>query len=131
MITDLQVIKDFRYILKHFNRLPSYKSPSSMRNHIIQRVRYTSIFCDFSLILSIQYQIDRFESDKIKKQQLRITANSFATMVNGVKELKHLRGLDSGEKLDPRDKIRATAARVGLGVPKVCYYSDSLNCLLI
>ena len=34
-------------------------------------------------------------------------------------ELKYLRGLDSGEKLDPRDKIRATASRVGLGIPQV------------
>ena len=40
-------------------------------------------------------------------------------MISSLNELKHLRGLDSGEKLDPRDKIRHTAARVGLSVPKV------------
>ena len=38
-------------------------------------------------------------------------------MINSVNELKHLRSLDTGEKLDPRDKIRATANRVGLSVP--------------
>eukprot|EP01036_Dinobryon_divergens_P034997 gene34997-45300_t len=39
-------------------------------------------------------------------------------MVSSINELKHLRGLDSGEKLDPREKIRATAGRVGLSVPR-------------
>jgi hypothetical protein len=41
-------------------------------------------------------------------------------MISSVKELKYLRELDTGERLDPRDKIRATAARVGLAVPQVC-----------
>lgn len=49
----------------------------------------------------------------------RKTLNAYATLICSVNELKKLRGLDSGEKLDPRDKIRATAARVGLGIPKV------------
>lgn len=45
-------------------------------------------------------------------------------MVKDVTTLKYLRGLDSGEKLDPRDKIKATAARVGLGVPKVNFFCN-------
>ena len=40
-------------------------------------------------------------------------------MISSVKELRYLRELDTGERLDPRDKIRATAARVGLAVPQV------------
>ena len=48
-----------------------------------------------------------------------MSANSYATLISNIKELKYLRYLDSGEKLDQRDKIRATAARVGLSVPKV------------
>lgn len=40
-------------------------------------------------------------------------------MVTDISELKYLRGLDTGEKLDPREKIQATARRVGLSVPHV------------
>jgi hypothetical protein len=46
-------------------------------------------------------------------------ANSYRKLVYDIKELKHLRYLDTGEKFDQRDKIRATAARVGLNVPRV------------
>lgn len=52
-------------------------------------------------------------------EQLRQVAHTYATLVSDIREAKYLRGLDSGEKLDPRDKIRATAARVGLGIPQV------------
>jgi hypothetical protein len=48
-------------------------------------------------------------------------------LIADVNELKFLRGLDSGEKLDPRDKIRATASRVGLSVPKFADESDFSN----
>ena len=37
-----------------------------------------------------------------------------------MKESKYLRGLDSGEKLDPREKVEQTAKRVGFVIPKVC-----------
>lgn len=50
---------------------------------------------------------------------MRLLANSYATLVSDVRQSKFLRELDSGEKLDPRDKIRATARRVGLSVPRV------------
>jgi hypothetical protein len=39
-------------------------------------------------------------------------------MIASVEELRELRELDSGEKLAPHDLVRATAARVGLSVPK-------------
>ena len=48
---------------------------------------------------------------------LRASAASFAELVASIKQSKYLRSLDSGEKLDPRDKIRATARRVGFQVP--------------
>ena len=52
---------------------------------------------------------------------MRSIAHSYATMVMDIRELKYLRYLDSGEKLDQREKIRATAARVGLSVPFVSH----------
>jgi hypothetical protein len=47
-------------------------------------------------------------------------------MVYDIRELKRLRFLDTGEKLDQRDKIRYTAHRVGLHVPRV---SSSFRCI--
>ncbi len=55
---------------------------------------------------------------------MRNRAYMYAEMVTDVKTLKQLRGLDSGERLDPRDKIRATAARVGLAVP---FFADEFK----
>lgn len=52
--------------------------------------------------------------------------DSYLRMVSSVKELKHLRSLDSGERLDPREKIKATAARVGFELPQV---SDRFGCM--
>lgn len=43
-------------------------------------------------------------------------------MVSDVKESKKLRYLDTGERLDQREKIQATAARVGLTVPQVSHH---------
>jgi hypothetical protein len=57
--------------------------------------------------------------DALEIQNKRALANSYAMLVQDIKQLKHLRYQDSGEKLDPRDKIKNTAARVGLSVPKV------------
>ena len=53
-------------------------------------------------------------------EHLRAISVQYAAVVASVNELKFLRGLDSGEKLDPREKIRLTASRVGLSVPRVC-----------
>ena len=57
---------------------------------------------------------------------MRHTAYTYSTLIASIKELRRLRDLDSGEKLDPRDKIRATGGRVGLGVPKVSWRSLSI-----
>ena len=59
------------------------------------------------------------ERDDKQAMALREAAHCYVTMVASVKELTRLRELDSGEKLNPRDKVRATAGRVGLSVPKV------------
>ena len=51
-------------------------------------------------------------------------------MVIDIEKLKHLRHIDSGDRhFSPRDKIRATAARVGLGVPEVINYIMHHICL--
>ena len=43
--------------------------------------------------------------------------SSYLRLVKSVRELQHLRYLDTGDKLDNREKVRLTAARVGLGIP--------------
>lgn len=50
---------------------------------------------------------------------LRSIAHSYVRLAYDIKEAKYLRYLDTGEKLDQREKIQATAARVGLAVPQV------------
>lgn len=69
-----------------------------------------------------QFRAGRLETDMTKVASLLATAHQYSTLLSNVRELKYLRGLDSGEKLDARDKIRATAGRVGLGVPNVSYF---------
>lgn len=59
------------------------------------------------------------ETDPVKITHLQELAHQYVKMIESIKELKYLRSLDTGEKLDPRDKIKATANRVGLAVPKV------------
>jgi hypothetical protein len=51
-------------------------------------------------------------------------AHCYAKMVSGVKELAYLRNLDTGEKLTPREIVRATAAKVGLAVPSVSTFDN-------
>ena len=67
------------------------------------------------------------ETDENRIKFLRNRLHSYGTMVSSINELKYLRGLDSGEKLDPREKIRATAGRVGLSVPKVIEFTFFIN----
>lgn len=55
---------------------------------------------------------------------MRRVAHEYAVMVSNIQEAKNLRYLDTGEKLDPREKIQATARRVGLTVPQVGVLSD-------
>ena len=51
--------------------------------------------------------------------------SSYLRLVGAVKELQHLRYLDSGDKLDDREKVRLTAARVGLGIPEFADEKDA------
>lgn len=69
------------------------------------------------------HAINKFREGKLEKDKKRIAsmlagARNYAKLVSSINELKYLRSLDSGERLDPRDKIMATAARVGLSVPQ-------------
>lgn len=66
-----------------------------------------------------QFQLGKFEENEREVISRRHTAYTYSTLIASIKELRRLRDLDSGEKLEPRDKIRATGGRVGLGVPKV------------
>lgn len=97
------VLSNYRYILRYMGSLPSgaSSSESSLRANIIAQFRRGAI-----------------EEDEKQVVALREAAHSYVTMVSSVKELTRLRELDSGEKLNPRDKVRATAGRVGLSVPK-------------
>ena len=70
---------------------------------------------------------DKFENNEDRIRHLSSIIVQYDHMVRTINELKHLRGLDSGEKMDPRDKIRHTAARVGLSVPKA---SNDPSCCL-
>ena len=72
------------------------------------------MYCTIFQIKSAASETDR---NKLKFLQSRL--HSYAVMITSINELKYLRGLDTGEKLDPREKIRATAGRVGLSVPRV------------
>ena len=92
-----EVIRHARAILRYARRLPTPES----------RVAAMSMF-----------RAGKSESDKEKVAQLRANAASYAEMVSSVAELKTLIALDTGEKMGPRDTIQASAARVGLHVPK-------------
>eukprot|EP01031_Cornospumella_fuschlensis_P044032 gene44032-53827_t len=100
-----EVAQNFRIILRRMQKMPSFQGTSSpLRQHVIQQGRKVA--------------------DPQEAQRLRAVAHSAATMLRDIQEAKYLRYLDSGEKLDQRDKIRNTAARVGLSVP---FFSDELD----
>lgn len=111
MISNEQVIKDFRRILRHFQSFPSFQST-------ILRQKQNLPSSTLRVYVLDKYRVGRKETNKRIIDSLRLSANSYAILISNIKELKYLRYLDSGEKLDQRDKIRATAARVGLSVPK-------------
>ena len=98
------VIANYRYILKHLQSLPSgiSNNKTNLRSQCIQLFR-----------------TGKHESNDKQAAVLREVAYSYVTMVSSVKQLTYLRELDTGEKLNPRDKVRATAGRVGLSVPMV------------
>jgi len=74
-----------------------------------------------------QYRIGREEKDPNKIENCRAKAHSYVVMRRDVGNLVKIRELDSGDKMKPRDLIRATAARVGLGVPQVTNNNTNTN----
>jgi len=74
-----------------------------------------------------QFRVGKNQTDPQVITHMRTMASQYVKMLSSIDELKYLRSLDSGEKLDPRDKIRATAGRVGLSVPKFADDGDNFD----
>ena len=98
--------KAYRQILRHLRELPS-ASKTSTRQFVLD-----------------SFKQGRLETDSQKASLLKWRAVNYATMISSVKQLAYLRSLDTGERLDPREKIKRTAARVGFSVPQ---FTDELN----
>jgi len=97
----MSAAREVRALFRHMRALPSFQSQSSpLRKVVLEKVRSGSF-------------------TNTDKQSLKECAKGYSLMTASIKELNHLRELDTGEKLSPRDKIRATAGRVGLSVPFV------------
>lgn len=110
---------ELRKLLRHMKGLPSFSKPSSRRKLVLELVRDFVWYRNLIKDATRQVNSSKVVVSAERAQFLKAKLNHYAVMVSSVKELKHLRGLDSGEKLDPREKIRATANRVGLSVPRV------------
>ena len=108
MGTKLQVIGHYRSILRHVAGLPTSGNGKIVDKSCGRQWR----------AISAAFKAGKAEYDKNRIEQLRKNAASYAEMVSSVAELKVLRGLDTGEKMSPRDTIRASAAKVGLHVPR-------------
>jgi len=119
-----QTIKNYRILLKHVKSLPS---AHNWRSRVVEQVEpYFHPLVDATHYLTVnlfsiisQYKAGKGITDPALAEHHRAIANQYVTMISSIKEITHLRGLDFGDKLDPRDKIRATASRVGLAVPRV------------
>ena len=102
------VLKHYRSILRHVATLPTSSSGS-----IIDKAKGRQWKA-----VTEAFKAGKDEMDGQRVEQLRKNAANYAEMVSNVAELKVLRGLDTGEKMSPRDTIQASAARVGLHVPR-------------
>ena len=98
--------KAYRQILRHVRELPS-ASKTSTHQFVLE-----------------SFKQGRLEPDESKADLLKWRAINYATMISSVKQLAYLRSLDTGERLDPREKIKRTAARVGFSVPQ---FTDELE----
>lgn len=90
------IISEYRKLLRHLRALPSKKT----------------------FLPWLQREM-RLPSSSSSERETIALLSAYNLMVSSVAQLKVLRSLDTGEKLDPREKIRRTAGRVGLSVPKV------------
>ena len=105
-----RAVESLRIIIRHLKKLPSHGIGSAPVRHILS-----------------QFRRHRDEKDPKLVSTLRGTAQSYATLLLSISELSRLRALDTGERLDPRDKIRATAARVGFAIPKFADENSSVK----
>ena len=101
------VRSSFRSIVRHLRSLPSVHTPQATAK--LQNVK-------------LRFAQGKAETDEHAVARLREDARLYATLVSSITELRTLRDLDTGDKLDPRAHINATAARVGFSLP---HYSDN------
>lgn len=101
MSSNIKLTTVYRKFLKHLNTLPSTKPKSPFRDVIIKQFR--ELACSRN-----PEEVNRLKS----------SLSSYVLYTESVKELNYLRYLDTGEKLNPREKISHTARRVGLSVPQ-------------
>jgi hypothetical protein len=92
-----------RTILKHLKSLPSSSTPAGISTY--KRIKE-------------QFHSGKNITDANLISRLRENASCYSLLISSINELKHLRALDTGDKLKPRDHINATAARVGFSMPK-------------
>ena len=100
------VRSSMRTILRHLKKLPS-EGKTNKAIHIRD-----------------QFRMGKLESSEHTAARMRENAKCYATLVSSISELRHLRSLDSGDKLKPRDLVNVTAKRVGFSIPK---FSDELK----
>mmetsp|Transcript_483 Transcript_483/g.1139 ORF Transcript_483/g.1139 Transcript_483/m.1139 type:complete len:133 (+) Transcript_483:419-817(+) len=97
------VLRDMRTTLRHLNKLPSTRTPSSpLRQEVLSRMRVAAGMTG-----------NEGEADRAR----RVLA-AYAENVSSVTELTTLRGLDTGEKMTQSERVQAMASRVGLGTPQ-------------
>jgi len=103
-----QVIKNYRSLLRMMRKYPSFKTSDKNLKSAITR----------------KFRVDALETDEKVIESKRTLLLSYVELLSSVHELKHLRFLDSGDKLQQRDKINLTAKRVGFALPKVyfCFF---------
>jgi hypothetical protein len=107
MEANAAVRSNMRVILRHLRTLPSAKVNEPKVLHVLH-----------------QFRQGKKETNEFLVSRMRENAQCYATLVASIKELRYLRGLDTGDKLAPRDHINATAARVGFSMPS---FSDKLS----
>ncbi len=96
-MTSRQVVQDYRVLLRHLSKLPS---KNVLKNE-----------------LKSQFHKGKLETNKDKVTLMRQNAYNYAKNIAAVAELRYLRSLDTGEKLDPQEIVRRTAAKVGFALP--------------
>lgn len=119
-ISTTRILSDYRIILKHFKKLPSLCTKVDyVRKQVTSHEKLHRIHILLTPQFGCKFRTPFIETDLQTILKVRETAHKYAILISNQKELSHLRGLDTGEKLDQRDKVRQMANRVGLSVPTV------------